>query len=585
MYSRVLLFLIITLSAALPAQAEKRIALVIGNGNYEKSGWELANPVPDAKRISGILDNLGFETTLVTDGTLSEMVGAFASHGKKLKDAGPDTIGLIYYAGHGTQAKGENYLIPVDATAGTQLLMEFQAPKLNQALSFLEEAGNNVNIVILDACRDNPLPAGTRSISQGLASVQRANGLLISFSTEPGNVALDGGGSHSPFAQALSEVLPNDGLIVEQVFKRVASQVSSATDGAQTPFYNSGLIGEDICFADCSGQKIVDNKGTTELENTIFDAAETACDYASFVDQFPNSPLATAAKRLSSDCTGRLIGGTRSTLIESGASPEQIAESVSAIPEGSTFSDALACVGSFAKAGLCTRERWSDMYLACRTHEHYFLDDGVLLETVNAGSCTAETWPNLARRFTLERDNWKEFRDRWSPSSGDVKGSLACVMAYNRAGSCDWRHWSEMYETCKTYEHPALDDGILLNAVKEEACTPENWRSLQSQMGFADLTQPCGSDHAEGVNGYSVSCAAVTNASFQKTGDKEWTEFEQNGVSFATFVETQRDEWSVYLRDDSRDMNLQIDLWRDKVSFSIGNEPKKDLYDVIASRP
>jgi len=171
MFSRFYLILIFVFAVALPAQAEKRIALVIGNGDYEKPGWELDNPVPDAKRIASILDTLEFETTLVTDGTMAEMLNAFADHGDKLKAGGADSIGLIYYAGHGTQAKGENYLIPVDATASTQARMEIQAPRLNQALSFLESAGNNVNIVILDACRDNPRigrRGGAQSVRAGL---------------------------------------------------------------------------------------------------------------------------------------------------------------------------------------------------------------------------------------------------------------------------------------------------------------------------------------------------------------------------------------------------------------------------------
>ena len=250
-------FIILAIFAAsflAPAYAEKRVALVIGNSNYEQTGWALANPARDAELLAASLSEVGFEVALHVDLGEDEMEVAFAAHGAKLQAAGEDAVGLIYFAGHGVQSQGRNYLVPVDADARSEQDIWRQAPRLGEALDYVKLAGNRVNFVILDACRNNPLPSSTRSAGGGLAHVDQARGLLISYSTAPGYVAYDGDGENSLFAIALSQNLKSDGLIAEQVFKRVAAQVSDATDGEQTPFYNSGLTGADFCFAGCTGE-------------------------------------------------------------------------------------------------------------------------------------------------------------------------------------------------------------------------------------------------------------------------------------------------------------------------------------------
>ncbi len=235
------------------AFSEARIALVIGNSDYEITGWELPNPANDARLMKQSLEAVGFQVSLQLNATEDEMEDAFAAHGRRLAAGGEDAVGLIYFAGHGVQSQGYNYLIPVDVQARTEQDVWAQAPRLGQALQHVRAAGNGVNFVILDACRNNPLPSANRSAgSGGLAPVARSRGLLVSYSTEPGFTASDGGGRHSPYTQALAAVILQDGLIAEQVFKRVADQVNQATNGAQTPFYNSGLIGDDFCFGDCT---------------------------------------------------------------------------------------------------------------------------------------------------------------------------------------------------------------------------------------------------------------------------------------------------------------------------------------------
>ncbi|MEM6411034.1 MAG: SUMF1/EgtB/PvdO family nonheme iron enzyme [Pseudomonadota bacterium] len=231
--------------------SEPRVALVIGNSSYEQVGWALANPVRDAELIAGTLSGLGFDVDLLIDATEEEMGDAFAIYGERLSAAGPDAVGLLYYAGHGVQSQGANYLIPVDARPRTEQDVWRQAPRLGEALQYIEAAGNAVNFIILDACRNNPLPSATRQAGgTGLAALPRSQGLLIAYATEPGYTAADGVGSeNSPFTEALADVLPQSGLVAELAFKRVADRVKAATGGAQNPFYNSGLTGADFYFS------------------------------------------------------------------------------------------------------------------------------------------------------------------------------------------------------------------------------------------------------------------------------------------------------------------------------------------------
>ncbi|MEL7110545.1 MAG: SUMF1/EgtB/PvdO family nonheme iron enzyme [Pseudomonadota bacterium] len=314
---RALILLSIGLLMPLAAIAEQRVALVIGNSKYETTGWALANPENDARLMKTSLEAVGFQVEMLINATEDDMEDAFARHGQRLSAAGEEAIGLIYFAGHGIQSQGYNYLIPVDANAQTEQDVWAQAPRLGQALQHVRAAGNGVNFVILDACRNNPLPSSSRSAgSGGLAPVARSRGLLVSYSTEPGYTATDGAGSNSPYTQALAAIIQQDGLIAEQVFKRVADQVHQATGGAQTPFYNSGLIGDDFCFGDCGKP------------------APTALD-AGLVFQ-----LASA---------GRDVGGTDEPVVDDG--------SVVAAPEGAssagfeTFKDCVNCPEMIALSG------------------------------------------------------------------------------------------------------------------------------------------------------------------------------------------------------------------------------------------
>ncbi len=223
-----------------------RIALVVGNGNYDPSVVSrLDNPVNDAQLMARTLEHVGFDVSLTTDGNQDAMERAVSEFGTRLKGAGSDAVGLFYYAGHGVELSGQNYLIPLGARIESPLHFEREAVPAQYVLDWMEHAGNRLNIVILDACRNNPYERG-RSLqgasTRGLAPMKGPSGTLIAYSAGPGEAAADGIGN-SPYTQALAEEIVEPGLQVEEVFKRVRARVEQATGNEQTPWENSSLVG------------------------------------------------------------------------------------------------------------------------------------------------------------------------------------------------------------------------------------------------------------------------------------------------------------------------------------------------------
>ena len=221
---------------------EKRIALVVGNSNY--AFGPLKNPVNDAALMADTLRELGFEVILEIDASQVRMKRAIQSFGQKLESAGKDGVGLFYYAGHGIQSKGVNYLIPIEAQVHRESDLEVEAVSTNWVLGEMEYARDRLNIVILDACRNNPLVRGFRSQASGLARMDAPTGTLIAYSTAPGATARDGDGLNSPYTAALAEAVRIPGLKVEEVFKRARLSVMKATRDEQVPWESSSLTGD-----------------------------------------------------------------------------------------------------------------------------------------------------------------------------------------------------------------------------------------------------------------------------------------------------------------------------------------------------
>jgi uncharacterized caspase-like protein len=218
------------------ALAESRLALVIGQSAY-RSVVPLPNPANDAKAMSRLLGEAGFDVTSAADlsqNDLREQVGEFAA---KVAARGSDTVALVFYAGHGLQIDGENYLVPVDVDPKREADVPLQAVRLNDVLNTLTSVPSKTRILLLDACRNNPFPAINKSAGHGLAIVDAKTGspgTFMSFSTSPGAEAEDGSGADSPYTVALLAAAKEPGLSIEDTFKRVRVSVNKATDGRQT---------------------------------------------------------------------------------------------------------------------------------------------------------------------------------------------------------------------------------------------------------------------------------------------------------------------------------------------------------------
>lgn len=226
--------------AVAPAPAaEQRVALVIGNASYKNS--PLANPVNDARDMAVALSALGFKVTLKEDADQRSMKQAVREFGERLKAGG---IGLFYFAGHGIQAKGRNYLIPVDEDIAAEDEVEDQSMDVNLVLDKMESAQNRLNVVILDACRNNPFQRRFRSASRGLAPLDAAKGTFIAFATAPGTTASDGSGRNGIYTKHLLASLRMPESAIETVFKRVRADVLAETGGRQVPWESSSLVGD-----------------------------------------------------------------------------------------------------------------------------------------------------------------------------------------------------------------------------------------------------------------------------------------------------------------------------------------------------
>ena len=230
-------------------ESERRVALVIGNAGYQHVD-RLANPGNDAKLIADTLRRSGF--TLVGGGaqrdldkaTFDRLVREF---GQQIQGA---EVALFYYAGHGIQVQGSNWLLPVDANPTRPQDLDFQLVNAELVLKQMDGAGTRLNIVLLDACRNNPFAnLGTRGIGSGLAQMRAPEGTLISFATQPGNVAVDGTGADGPYATALADAIRQPGLDIFHLFNQVGLRVKRDTQGSQQPWVSSSPIDGDFYFA------------------------------------------------------------------------------------------------------------------------------------------------------------------------------------------------------------------------------------------------------------------------------------------------------------------------------------------------
>jgi Caspase domain len=244
-------------SDAHAASAESRVALVVGQSAY-RAVPALPNASNDARRMAELLASAGFEVTAAPDLSQNDMRQTIGDFAAKVAASGPDTIALVFYAGHGLQIDGENYLVPVDVDPKRDADIPLQAVRLNDLMNTLGALPTRMRIIMLDACRNNPFPAINQSAGHGLAIVDTkagASGSFISYSTSPGAEAEDGSGSNSPYTTAVLSVATEPNLAIEEAFKRIRVAVNQSTDGRQIPWESSSLTSEFKFFSTGTGQQ------------------------------------------------------------------------------------------------------------------------------------------------------------------------------------------------------------------------------------------------------------------------------------------------------------------------------------------
>lgn len=283
------------------ASAGKRIALVIGNGAYINAP-PLKNPTNDARDMADTLSKLGFEVEHGVDLNQKQMKFMLRQFGQRLKVGGQ---GVFYYAGHGVQSKGSNYLIPVDAQVESDADLEDACVDVQLMLNYMDDAQNGLNIVILDACRTNPFARSIRSAESGLAQLDAPTGTLIAYATAPGRVASDGTGQNGLYTSELLKQMRVPGLSVTEMFMRVRAEVVKQTNGKQVPWEASSLIGNFSFNAAANSASTTTGKPGVMLEDggaleaeywgTIKNSTE-ATDFQEYLKEYPQGRYTQLAR-------------------------------------------------------------------------------------------------------------------------------------------------------------------------------------------------------------------------------------------------------------------------------------------------
>ena len=298
------------------ALAENRLALVIGESAY-RAVTPLPNPANDARAMTQLLSDAGFDVTTASDLSQKEINAQVGDFAAKIASKGPDTVALVFYAGHGMQIDGENYLVPVDVDPKRETDIPLQAVRLNDVLNTLNSVPSKIRILLLDACRNNPFPAINKTAGHGLALVDTKTGIpgtFLSYSTSPGAEAEDGNGADSPYTSALLAAAREPGVPIEQAFKRVRVAVNKATEGRQTPWDSSSLTddfkfiaGSGVESANAGPRPVTIKRSTdqwrrdlqgkpVDVAHEIVVADGTVESYEAFVVLFTQGPFALEAQ-------------------------------------------------------------------------------------------------------------------------------------------------------------------------------------------------------------------------------------------------------------------------------------------------
>jgi Caspase domain len=284
------------------ANQAQRVALVIGNAAYKDA--PLSNPVNDARAFAQALQESGFSVILRENTDQRSMLAALREFGDRLRAGG---TGLFYYAGHGMQIKGRNYLIPIGANVDREDEIAYSTVDAQAVLDKMEAAGNPSNIMILDACRNNPFVRSARNGQSGLSQMDAPAGTLVAFSTAPGAVASDGTGANGLYTQHLLNAVRQPGSKVEDVFKQVRANVRRESQGKQIPWEVTSLEG-DFYF---KGASVASAGSTnTEVETALWDAVKTSSvpiEIRAYLGRYPNGRYADSARQRLTQLQGAVV--------------------------------------------------------------------------------------------------------------------------------------------------------------------------------------------------------------------------------------------------------------------------------------
>jgi uncharacterized caspase-like protein len=275
--------------------AEQRVALVVGNSNYLTVN-SLRNPTHDAKAMADALRRVGFDVIEKENVTRHELVQSARSFSEKLAPGG---VGFFYYAGHGVQTQGINYLIPIDASVSVEEDLKYEAFDVQDILDRLTEARVRLSVVILDACRDNPFAKSFRSVSRGLARIDPARGTILAYATAPGQVADDGDGDNGIYTGELLKAMSEPGKKLQDIFYEVTDAVERRTGNRQTPWINSSFRGDFFFVRPLTPPTDPPALMSVSAEIVFWQSIASSTnplDYEAYLKTYPHGSFATLAQ-------------------------------------------------------------------------------------------------------------------------------------------------------------------------------------------------------------------------------------------------------------------------------------------------
>ena len=317
-------------------QKEVRVALVIGNSAYKQA--PLRNPTNDARDMAEKLRSLGFTVIERSNLGIRQIGSTLREFRAKLT---PGSVALVFYAGHGLEIKGENYLPAVDAEITGEEDVPNQSLAMRQIKDVLSDAKTRLNLIFLDACRDNPYARSFRSASRGLSKENAPSGTLISFATRPGSVAADGSGRNGVYTGALLAAMNETNRPIEQVIKSVVTAVKAQSKNQQEPWMEGSIEGE-FCFGDCNRavvQSSTPELSATQLEEKFWDDAKAAGNkegFEAYLESYPRGRYVSLAKANIARLTASVSPPVLSTSTSTTARPNLTAP-------GSVFKDCSDC--------------------------------------------------------------------------------------------------------------------------------------------------------------------------------------------------------------------------------------------------